>query len=78
MFCAQRDALQAHLKEAGIQTLIHYPIPPHKQACYRAWNGWSFPITEAIHQQELSLPMSQVLSDADVEAVVDAVNAFRV
>ena len=78
VFCAHRDALQAFLKEAGIQTLIHYPIPPHKQACYREWNGWSFPITEVIHAQELSLPMSPVMSDAEVEEVIAAVNAFRV
>ena len=78
VFCQQRDALQAFLQEAGIQTLIHYPIPPHKQACYRDWNGWSFPITEAIHQQELSLPMSPVMDEAEVEAVIAAVNAFRV
>ena len=78
VFCEHRDALQAFLKEAGIQTLIHYPIPPHKQACYRDWNGWSFPVTEAIHQQELSLPMSQVMSEAEVDAVIEAVNAFRV
>ena len=78
VFCAHRDDLQAFLKEAGIQTLIHYPIPPHKQACYREWNGWSFPITEVIHAQELSLPMSPVMSDAEVEEVIAAVNAFRV
>jgi len=78
VFCAQRDALQAFLKDAGIQTLIHYPIPPHKQACYREWNDRSYPITEAIHAQELSLPMSQVMTDEEVGAVIDAVNRFRV
>ena len=77
VFCERRDDLQAFLKEAGIQTLIHYPIPPHKQACYRDWNNWSFPITESIHQQELSLPMSQVMSPEQVEQVIDAVNRFQ-
>lgn len=73
----QRDALQAHLAENGIQTLIHYPIPPHKQECYKAWNHQSFPITEQIHQQELSLPISPVMTMEEAEQVVSAINAFR-
>lgn len=72
-----RDALQQHLTAHGIQTLIHYPIPPHKQECYREWNHLSFPITEQISAQELSLPMSPVLTDAEVEAVVKAVNSHH-
>lgn len=70
-----RDALQQHLAAHGVQTLIHYPIPPHKQECYREWNHLSFPITEQICAQELSLPISPVMTDAEVEAVVKAVNS---
>lgn len=74
--CERRDGLQKHLADAGIQTMIHYPIPPHKQECYREWNDRSYPITELIHRQELSLPISPVMDPADVQAVIDAINAF--
>ena len=77
ILCEKRDALQSHLAENGIQTLIHYPIPPHQQQCYKAWNGLSFPITEQIHQQELSLPISPVMTMEEAEQVVSAINAFR-
>lgn len=72
----ERDRLQQFLQENGIQTLIHYPIPPHKQACYRAWNSRSLPVTEKIHAQELSLPIGPAMTDADVETVIDALNRF--
>ena len=62
VLCERRDELQAYLTEHGIQTLIHYPIPPHKQECYREYNHLSLPITEQIHQQELSLPISPVMT----------------
>ena len=77
ILCEKRDALQAHLAENGIQTLIHYPIPPHKQECYKAWNHQSFPITEQIAAQELSLPISPVMMLEEVEEVVSAINVFR-
>lgn len=77
VFCERRDKLQEFLKENGIQTLIHYPIPPHKQECYRAWNERCYPITEKIHAQELSIPMNQVLSVAEAEEVVRVLNRFR-
>lgn len=77
ILCEKRDALQAHLTENGIQTLIHYPIPPHQQQCYKAWNNLSFPITEQIHQQELSLPISPVMTMEEAQQVVSAINAFR-
>ena len=73
----RRDELQKYLTENGIQTLIHYPIPPHKQKCYSEWNQLSFPITENIHNEILSLPISQVLSLSEVENVVDILNDFR-
>lgn len=73
---ALRDALQAHLTDAGIQTVIHYPIPPHRQACYAAYNHLSLPVTEAMHREALSLPISPVMSDALVAEVIAAVNAY--
>jgi dTDP-4-amino-4,6-dideoxygalactose transaminase len=75
--CAERDRLQQYLADNGIQTIIHYPIPPHKQECYSEWNSLSFPITEQIHAEELSLPMSPVLTDEEVEQVIRVVNAFK-
>ena len=74
--CEQRDKLQRHLADQGIQTLIHYPIPPHQQECYKEWPPQSLPITEHIHQTELSIPISPVLSDGDARKVVEAVNSF--
>lgn len=76
IFCERRDALQQFLATQGIQTLIHYPIPPHKQACYKAWNHLSYPITERIHAQELSLPMNQVITPQQAETIVHALNTF--
>lgn len=76
VFCERRDDFQQYLKDNGIQTLIHYPIPPHKQECYKEWNGISLPITEQIHNQELSLPISPVLTLAEAEEVVRMVNQF--
>ena len=75
--CAERDRLQQYLTDNGIQTVIHYPIPPHKQECYKEWNGLSLPITEQIHKEELSLPMSPCLSDEEVDEVIKRVNAFK-
>lgn len=73
----RRDALQAHLTAEGIQTLIHYPIPPHLQECYREWADLPLPITERIHRSELSLPISPVMTPEEVDCVVRAVNSFR-
>jgi dTDP-4-amino-4,6-dideoxygalactose transaminase len=73
-----RDKLQKFLSENGIQTLIHYPIPPHKQKAYQEWNGLSFPITEKIHKEVLSLPISPVMSEEEVVKVVEVLNQFEV
>lgn len=75
--CKKRDDLQKYLSDNGIQTIIHYPIPPHKQECYREWNHLSFPVTEQIHNEELSLPISPVISRDEIEAVVNTINAWR-
>ncbi len=71
-----RDTLQQYLKDKGIGTMIHYPIPPHKQQCYTEWNDLSFPITEEIHRNELSLPCNETMTDQEVEYVVKCVNDF--
>lgn len=75
--CARRDELQKYLTEHGIQTVIHYPIPPHKQPCYGEWNNRSYPITERIHREILSLPISPVLTDEEVGEIIRVVNAFK-
>lgn len=74
--CQQRDQLQQYLTENGVQTIIHYPIPPHKQECYKEWNDFSFPITEQIHNEELSLPMSPVMTEEEVKTMVDLLNKW--
>lgn len=71
-----REELKAHLEKAGIQTLIHYPIPPHKQKAYETLYEHELPITEKIHDEVLSLPMDPNLSTSDVEKVIEAVNNF--
>lgn len=72
-----RNSLQQHLHNAQVQTMIHYPIPPHQQKAYAAWETQSFPITEALHNQVLSLPISPVMHDEQVKQVIEACNAFR-
>ena len=71
-----REKLQNYLTENGVQTLIHYPIPPHKQEAYKDWNNLSFPITEQIHNEVLSLPISPVMSDEEVSKVIEYINQF--
>lgn len=75
--CKRRDELQKYLADNGVQTIIHYPIPPHKQECYKEWNHLSFPITEQIHNEELSIPMSSVLTQEEIEMVVNVLNQFK-
>lgn len=72
-----RDELIKHLENNNIQTLIHYPIAPHKQNAYKEWNNRNYPITEQIHKEVLSLPMYPVLNDDKVEQVIYAVNSFK-
>ncbi|MCH7296575.1 DegT/DnrJ/EryC1/StrS family aminotransferase [Acinetobacter higginsii] len=74
---AHREALQKYLAEHGIQTLIHYPIPPHKQQAYSEWNNLNFPISEHMHTTVLSLPISPVLRLDEAQHVVDVCNKFR-
>jgi dTDP-4-amino-4,6-dideoxygalactose transaminase len=72
-----RDQLAEFLTNQGVQTLIHYPIPPHKQDAYQDYSDLELPETEAMHREVLSLPMSPVMEQCDVNAVVDACNAFK-
>ncbi|MBO7684450.1 MAG: DegT/DnrJ/EryC1/StrS family aminotransferase [Kiritimatiellae bacterium] len=74
---ARRDDLRRHLADLGVQTVIHYPIPPHRQPAYPEWHGLSLPVTEAIHDTVLSLPVSPVMTDGQVSEVVAAVNSWR-
>lgn len=77
ILCDQRDNLQAYLNDNNIQTLIHYPIPPHQQECYKEWNDWNLPITEKIHKCELSLPMSPVMTEEEVQYVIETLNKWK-
>lgn len=72
----KRELLQQFLTDNGVQTLIHYPIPPHKQEAYKEMNELSFPITEKIHDEILSLPISSVLSDDEVAEIITILNKF--
>lgn len=76
IFCENRDELQKYLAEKGIGTNIHYPIPPHQQECYNEWNGLNLPVTEKIHREELSLPMSPCLTVDQVDWVIQCVNEW--
>lgn len=72
----KRGELQTFLTENGIQTMIHYPIPPHKQEAYKEWNAMYLPLTETIHSEVLSLPISPVLKNDEAKKVVDLINIF--
>ncbi len=72
----QRDELQVFLKQNGIQAIIHYPIPPHRQECYPEWNSLSLPITERIHSEELSLPLNQAMTDEEVNYIIETINKW--
>ena len=77
ILCEKRNELQQYLTENGIGTVIHYPIPPHKQECYKEWNDLSLPITEYIADNELSLPIGPAISIQDVRKVIEIINAFK-
>jgi dTDP-4-amino-4,6-dideoxygalactose transaminase len=74
----RRDKLQKYLSENGVQTLIHYPVPPHKQLAYKQWNNLSFPITEKIHEEVLSLPISQVMIQREMMEVCNILNNYAI
>ncbi len=72
-----RVAFQEYLTNNGIQTVIHYPVPPHKQLAYKEWNELSFPVSEQIHHQIISLPISPVMKKEEYEKVVEVVNKYQ-
>ncbi|WP_433780612.1 DegT/DnrJ/EryC1/StrS family aminotransferase [Flavobacterium anhuiense] len=71
-----REKLQDYLAQNNIQTVIHYPIPPHKQKAFSQWNNLSFPITEKIHKEVLSLPISPVLTESEVDYIIEILNQY--
>ena len=73
----ERNRFQQYLADNDIQTVIHYPIPPHKQKAYSEWNNKSYPISEKIHTQIISLPISPVMKQEDVEAVCKVINCYK-
>lgn len=77
VLCQHRDALQDFLADNGVQTVIHYPIPPHRQACYPSWHTLCLPVTERIHAQELSIPCHQAMTDTEVERIIELLNMFK-
>lgn len=76
IFTDRRDELQNYLLENGVETLIHYPIPPHKQICYKGYESLVLPITERIHNEELSLPINPMLTEAELSKIVNLINRF--
>lgn len=76
VLCEQRDRLQQYLTANGVGTVIHYPIPPHKQRCYLDWHAICYPITERIHAQELSIPCHQAMTDEEVARIIELMNCF--
>ena len=77
VLCDRRDIIQEFLSEHGVQTVIHYPIPPHKQACYKEWNGLSLPVTESIAEHEISLPIGPVIPITDVASICESIIDFN-
>ena len=75
--CDNRSNFQQYLAEKNIQTIIHYPVAPHNQAAYKNLKHLTLPITEKIHQEVISLPISQVIATNDVLEIVEAVNEFQ-
>ena len=77
VLCSRRDDLQRYLSDNGVGTLVHYPVPPHKQECYRELRGLELPVTERIHSEELSVPISPALTVGEAGTVISLLNAFR-
>ena len=78
ILCEKRDELHDYLEQNGVGTVIHYPIPPHKQECYKEWANLNLPITEYISEHELSIPIGPTISMEEVKDVVKLINKFSV
>lgn len=74
---SNREQLKSYLDNAGIETLIHYPIPPHKQQAYKELNAASFPVAEKIHEEIISVPISPVMEDSEVDLVIERLSNYR-
>jgi dTDP-4-amino-4,6-dideoxygalactose transaminase len=73
---SNRLELQNYLKENGIETMIHYPVPPHKQKALANWNTMSFPITEKIHKEVLSIPLNSGLKASEIQHIITTLNNY--
>lgn len=73
----KRDTLQKYLADYGVGTVIHYPIPPHKQECYKEWHSYALPITEKIADEELSLPIGPSITKEEIDNITDLINSFQ-
>lgn len=77
ILCEDRDEAQFYMRKHGVETDVHYPIPPHRQKCYQEeLGGMSFPITERIHREELSIPISPVLTEKETDTIINLLNHF--
>lgn len=76
--CRHRDALQSHLQARGVQSQVHYPVPPHRQPAYPCLHALSMPVTETLHREVLSLPIGPAMCEQDIQAVIDACQSFEV
>jgi dTDP-4-amino-4,6-dideoxygalactose transaminase len=74
---SDRDKLEQLMKNAAIQCLIHYPIPPHKQKCYLSLQNYSLPITEKIHNEIISLPISSIINEDEILKIVEILNTIN-
>ena len=74
----EREVLQKYLNENGVQSLIHYPIPPHRQKAFEKWNNLNYPVTEKIHNEVLSLPVSSVMEQIDGVNICDLLNNYAI
>lgn len=75
--CKERNKFMEYLSKNDIQTLVHYPIPPHKQMAYLEWNKNDLPITELIHREVVSLPISPVIDSDETDKIVDVINKYE-
>jgi dTDP-4-amino-4,6-dideoxygalactose transaminase len=75
--CKKRDKLKEYLFQNGVETVIHYPIPPHKQKAFKEWNTLNLPVTEKIHNEVLSLPIGAHLRENEIETIINLVNKFK-
>ena len=76
ILCLEREEMQLYLREKGVGTMIHYPIPPHQQQAYHEWNNRHYPLTERIHREELSLPCNPTMTDDDCKYIIEQINHY--